>query len=103
VLLPNQVERGEHPHLLLVELVEGSIRVVMETGSEKAELTQRLAGKTVQLHIGKDGIALSQPPSVFTEDSVVRGGYCHPRLCIALYLEIYLLNFLKTYVLCLIL
>ncbi|KAF6016543.1 AGRN [Bugula neritina] len=69
----SQVERGEHPHLLLVELVEGSIRVVMETGSEKAELTQRLAGKTVQLHIGKDGIALSQPPSVFTEDSVVRG------------------------------
>lgn len=66
-------ETGQ-PRLLLVELIDAnSVRVFIETGSGQASLIQRRAGNRIQVTIGNNGIALTQPPSVFTEDSSVNG------------------------------
>ena len=72
-LFSQQLRKGLQS-LLLIELVdENNIRVLIETGSDRASLLQRRAGNRIQVTIGNNGIAFSQPPSVFTEDSFVNG------------------------------
>ena len=54
-------------------MYKGRLYVTLETGKDRVTMSQELTGTAVKVIVANDGVALSQPPSVFTEDSRVIG------------------------------